>query len=272
MMYLPLLRTVLTDLHRAGRTEYVPILSNRGLLRIKLLQWISRLLERRGFAICRVKHTSVEMRSQGKDWPGSAETMIGMKRLQNIDYCLRQIYADRVPGDIIETGVWRGGACIYMNAFMHTLGLPPRDLYVCDSFEGLPKPDGRYREDEGDTSYMYPELSISQEEVQHNFKKYNLLTANVHFVKGWFKDTLHTIPSNGYALIRLDGDMYSSTMDALRVLYPELSVGGFCIIDDYGAVPGCKQAVDDYRNYHGITEPIQEIDWGGVYWRKEIAQ
>jgi O-methyltransferase len=62
--------------------------------------------------------------------------------------------------------------------------------------------------------------------------------------------------------------MYSSTMDAISVLYPKLSPGGFCIVDDYGAVAGCKQAITDYREAEGITEPIEVIDWGGVYWRR----
>ena len=69
-------------------------------------------------------------------------------------------------------------------------------------------------------------------------------------------------------MLRLDGDMYESTMDALTNLYPKLSSGGFCIVDDFGAIPACKQAVDDYRERNGIKETMVEIDWTGVFWRK----
>jgi O-methyltransferase len=75
----------------------------------------------------------------------------------------------------------------------------------------------------------------------------------------------------GAALIRLDGDMYSSTIVALQSLYPKLSPGGFIIVDDYGAIPACKQAVTDFRSQLGIDEPIERIDWTGVWWRKQPA-
>jgi O-methyltransferase len=69
-------------------------------------------------------------------------------------------------------------------------------------------------------------------------------------------------------VLRLDGDLYESTMDALTALYPKLSPGGYAIVDDYGAIPACRQAVHDYRDAHGITEPIQEVDWTGAYWQR----
>jgi hypothetical protein len=62
--------------------------------------------------------------------------------------------------------------------------------------------------------------------------------------------------------------MYGSTMDALTNLYPSLSVGGFLIVDDYYALAPCRMAVDDYRNKHGIIDPIQRIDWTGAFWRR----
>jgi O-methyltransferase len=88
------------------------------------------------------------------------------------------------------------------------------------------------------------------------------------FLKGWFKDTLPTAPIQRIAVMRLDGDMYESTMDGLTNLYPKLSKGGFCIIDDYG-LDGCKKAVDDFRQQHGITAELKRVDWTGSYWRKD---
>ena len=94
-----------------------------------------------------------------------------------------------------------------------------------------------------------------------------MLFRSVVFLKGWFKDTLPRAPIERLAVLRLDGDMYGSTMDALDNLYPKLSGGGFCIVDDY-ALPACRQAVDDYRARHGIGAPLLEVDWTGRYWRK----
>jgi hypothetical protein len=62
--------------------------------------------------------------------------------------------------------------------------------------------------------------------------------------------------------------MYESTMDGLVNLYPKLSTGGYCIVDDWGAVEGCKKAIVDYRSQHNITDEIIDIDGSGVYWKK----
>jgi O-methyltransferase len=196
--------------------------------------------------------------------------MVGMKRLDNIEFCFRQIVKDNIPGDFIETGVWRGGSVIFMKALLKNAGISDRTVWVADSFDGLPEPDeSKYPADKGDGHHTERELAITQEQVKKNFEKYNLLDENVKFLKGWFKDTLPTAPINSLALLRLDGDMYESTMDGLTNLYPKLSKGGFLIVDDWGAVPGCQLAVKDYRAMHGITEEIKTIDWTGVYWRKE---
>ena len=105
----------------------------------------------------------------------------------------------------------------------------------------------------------------------NNFKKYNCLDDNVIFLKGWFRDTLPTLNKDQkFSIIRLDGDMYSSTMDALDNLYPKLSIGGYCIIDDY-ALKGCAEAVHDYintNNLHVKMHFIPEAGASAVYWKK----
>jgi len=142
-------------------------------------------------------------------------------------------------------------------------------VWVADSFEGLPQGDGaKYPADEGDVHHTYNDfLSVSLEEVTDNFSKYNLLDEQVRFLKGWFKDTLPTAPIKGLAILRLDGDMYESTTDALTHLYNRVSAGGYVIVDDYH-LAGCRQAVQDYRASHGIDEEIRDIDGMGVYWQK----
>ena len=195
--------------------------------------------------------------------------MIGLQRLENIEACMKRVLQDGVPGDFIETGIWRGGATIFMRGLLKVYGIEDRLVYAADSFEGLPPPNlASYRVDAGDIHSTIGFLAISQEEVQENFRRYGLLDNQVKFLKGWFKDTLPTVRDRRWAVIRLDGDMYESTMDALTNLYDNLSVGGFVIIDDYGCLPRWKQAGDDLRATHGVTETIEQVDWTGVFWRK----
>jgi O-methyltransferase len=157
-----------------------------------------------------------------------------------------------------------------MRAILAAHGVTDRRVFVADSFEGLPKPDAeKYPHDKGDRLHRYEALAVSKEEVEHNFAKYGLLDEQVVFLKGWFADTLPTAPVDQLAVLRLDGDMYQSTMDALKPLYPKLSSGGYCIVDDYYAIEQCRAAVDDYRAAHGLTEELHQIDWTGVYWRKK---
>jgi O-methyltransferase len=214
------------------------------------------------------KPFDAEAREQGLDWPATAQSMIGHRRMLNVQTLAEQVIHERVPGDFIETGVWRGGACIMMRAVLRAHGVLDRRVWVADSFAGLPQPSPeRYPLDAGDTHFRMPELAISMTEVQRNFERYGLLDDRVCFLRGWFKDTLPTAPTGPLALMRLDGDMYESTIDALDALFHRLSPGGFVIIDDYGYVESCRAAVDDFRARHGIVDPVQTIDRFGVYWR-----
>lgn len=202
------------------------------------------------------------------EWRQPAHTMAGLKRLDNVQTCFEQVLRDDVPGDLIETGVWRGGVPIFMRAMLAAYGVTDRLVWLADSFRGLPPPaPGLYPEDEGDMLHAIDELRVSRAQVQSHFDRYGLLDDRVRFLEGWFRDTLPHAPIERLAILRLDGDMYESTMDALTHLYPKLSEGGFLIVDDYGAIPSCRRAVHDYREAHGITEEIVPIDWTGVYWR-----
>lgn len=200
---------------------------------------------------------------RGTVWPKYAHTMVGWERLSNLQACFQQVLKDRIPGDFIETGVWRGGCCIFLAGLLKARG-DQRRVWVCDSFQGLAKPTAA--EDGLDLS-KYQELVIPLEEVRANFKRYGLLDERVIFVPGWFKDTLHTLPLGQLSILRLDGDYYESTMTALNVLYPKLAPGGYCIIDDYCLLT-CTRATDDYRAAHNITDPLVKIDQSAVFWRK----
>jgi hypothetical protein len=209
-------------------------------------------------------------RVEGQDWPAQAHTMIGIHRLDNLHFCVEDVLARGVAGDLMETGVWRGGATILMRAVLKVNGVTDRLVWVVDSFAGLPPPNPeKYPLDETLVFHQYKELAVSLEEVQRNFNRYNLLDDQVRFLKGWFRDTLPTAPVKSLAVLRLDGDLYESTMDALVHMYPKLSSGGYAIVDDYGDIPACRQAVHDYRAQHRIDEEIMPIDGHGVFWRKE---
>ena len=156
-----------------------------------------------------------------------------------------------------------------MRAALKAHGVKDRTVWVADSFEGLPAPNPeKYPVDAGLKLHEAEFLAVSLETVKNNFRRYGLLDDQVKFLKGWFKDTLPIAPIEKLAVLRLDGDLYESTMDALVNLYPRLSPGGYIIVDDYGAIYQCKKAVSDYRKKHNITEPIIKIDWAGVYWQK----
>lgn len=208
-------------------------------------------------------------RETGLDWPSQAHSMIGLERMNNLHSCVEQVLRDNVPGDLIETGVWRGGASIFMRAVLRAHDVRDRSVWVADSFEGLPPPNAeKYPQDKRVRLDKVSTLAVSLEDVKANFERYGLLDDQVKFLKGWFRDTLPGAPVERLAVLRLDGDLYESTTDALTSLYPKLTPGGFVIVDDYGAFKPCRDAVHDYRRAHGIEDPIETIDWSGSYWRK----
>lgn len=246
--------------------------SGSGALHKTVANEVGRLVGRLGFEIAYKKPYDPSLRAIGRDWPARADSMIGLARMNNIKECVETVIRDSVPGDLIETGVWRGGACIFMRGVLKAYGDTDRTVWVADSFEGLPAPDAaRFPADAGDELHKKGGLAVGVEQVKHNFERYGLLDEQVRFLVGWFKDTLPTAPVEQVAVMRLDGDMYESTIQAIEALYPKLSPGGFCIIDDYGShMSQCGRAIHDYRDQHGITEEIVDVDGFGAYWRKAL--
>ncbi len=113
------------------------------------------------------------LRELGRDWPRQAHTMIGQRRLRNLRELVETAIREHIPGDLIETGAWRGGACILMRATLAAFGDQERRVYVADSFQGLPPPDPEnYPTDLGDRLHTFQELSVSLGEVKANFAKY----------------------------------------------------------------------------------------------------
>jgi O-methyltransferase len=266
-LYLDLLKKCLTR-YLFGES-YVPAVPPRGTLKHTAFEPVRRWLAGKDMEVIRHVPFDHQGRAEGRDWPARAESMAGLKRLDNLLFCVTDVLRRGVPGDLIETGAWRGGVTIFMRAILEAYGDPDRRVWVADSFQGLPKPDPeRWPAEAGDEHWTMEQLAVPLEEVQANFARYGLLDERVRFLPGWFKDTLPTAPIERLAVLRLDGDMYGSTMEALDALYPKLSQGGYVIVDDYGAIPQCKEAVTDFRTAHGIIDPMEPVDWTGVYWQR----
>lgn len=270
-LYIELLKKSLIDYSKINSFEYYPLTIVNSNWKTAFLYPLDKLFRMRNFAICKLKFVFKDKRLSGYDWPANADTMIGLNRLNNIEQCIHSIIKDKIPGDFIETGVWRGGATILMRGILKVLEINDRKVWVADSFKGLPKPDSKkYKADRNNKLHTLKILTASLNEVKNNFLKYDLLDNQVIFLEGWFKDTLAEAPIDKLSLLRLDGDMYESTILALTYLYPKLSNGGYIIVDDYNAFDYCKQAVNDYRNEHNIKEQIIEIDKEAIYWRKTL--
>jgi O-methyltransferase len=266
-LYLDLMKRTLTYLVY-GQEQFTPMKRPANFVKARVYD----ALRRRGVMPMRALSIDREARINGRDWPPIAYTMIGMKRLENLQQCATEILRNNIPGDFIEAGTWRGGAAIFLRAILKAYGIEDRCLYVADSFAGLPASDAERFPAEQGFDHSDPFLAVSLDQVKLNFSRFGLLDEQAHFVKGWFKDTLPKLQERKWSLIRLDGDMYESTMDSLRHLYPNLSAGGYIVIDDYGGLSCCREAVHDYRDMNQIKEPIKEVDWTGVYWQKQGSQ
>jgi len=204
----------------------------------------------------------------GRDWPSSAATMIGLARLRNLRVLTERVVEEGIAGDLLEAGVWRGGACILMRGVLAAYGIADRTVWAADSFAGLPVADPMtYPTDAGDQHATVEALRVTSEEVKANFQRFGLLDQQVRFLINWFVDTLPGAPIERLAILRLDGDVYASTKQTLDALYGKVSSGGYVIVDDY-ILAGCRQAVDDYRERNAIADKLVDVDGAAVYWRK----
>lgn len=206
-----------------------------------------------------------EANARGEYHHSEAESMIGITGLSNVEACVIDCLRRNVPGDLMEAGVWRGGTTMFMRAILNLYGDTTRKVWVADSFEGCPKP--REEQEKGDSHWQNNFIAVDLDTVKANFLRYDLLDDRVCFLRGWFCDTLPNAPIKQLAVLRIDGDMYSSTMDVLRAMYHRVSPGGYVIIDDYYTIEICRQAVDDFRAQDGIENPILPVDACRGYWQ-----
>lgn len=266
-LYLDLLKRSLT--RGLFGEVLVPLSLEEPSFKKRLLGPFAKLLRRRGIVLAR----AISMRGAFDKSPPrqirTADTLIGPVGLDNLQQLIEDVLRLETPGDLIETGVWRGGAVIFMRGVLEAHGDETRTVWAADSFAGLPaRGTTRYAEDEVDVDWAQETwLVVPLDEVKRTIERYGLLDDRIRFLPGWFHETLADAPIDRLALMRLDGDMYSSTMDALELLYPKLSVGGYVVVDDY-VLPNCAAAVDAFREKHGIEDELVQVDRAIVYWQR----
>jgi len=265
-LYLDLLKRTLTRAQVVGLYERHTLKPGISIIS-RLSPFLNPFLRRKGLELVRLKAAEVEPYMDASNFNldrlEDGETMVGLRQLDNVQFCVTDAIHRKVPGDLIEAGAWRGGVTILMRAVLKAVGDGNRKVWVADSFEGLPAFD-RERNGGGWEPGM---MAVSLDEAKMNFRRYGLLDDQVRFLKGFFSDTLPAAPITTLAVLRSDADLYESTRDVLNNLYPKLSVGGYAIFDDYKA--GCRRAIDEYRASHHITEQMLPIDSLAVYWRRE---
>jgi len=179
-------------------------------------------------------------------------------------------------GDFIETGVFTGSTAALLKNILEAceMGQPPthkRKLYLADSWEGLPKLETQA--DINDPLAGEGFFKSSYHGFLEFFYNIGFLDQSVIILRGWFSATLPALKQKKFSFLRLDGDLYISTMDALNNLYPSLSPGGYVYVDDYGSFTSCKAAVDEYRTTHNITEPLHvyKKDPEAAWWQKKVS-
>jgi O-methyltransferase len=275
--YLTLLKKCLTaslyaesawyEFRRTPRRNPNPPRKSRPV-RDRLNDALVKFLAHRSMKLFKVLPYEADKRELGQDWPCFGYTMVGIRRLDNLQFCVEEVLKNNVPGDLIETGVWRGGCVAFMRAVLRQHGVTDRVVWAADSFEGMPSPNAEaYPDDSGADLTDVDILKVSLDQVKANLRLLDLLDDQVRFLKGWFSQTLPGAPIERLALLRLDGDLYESTMDALSALYPRLSPGGYVIVDDYLGWPMCRKAVDGYLAEQNIKADIKSIDGSAVYWQ-----
>lgn len=266
-IYLDLMKKVLTRALLANGLERHTIIPHGP--KSRLLCRFNRVAARFGLEAVRLAESSaedyLESGHAAMNRVEDAETMLGTRQLDHMQQCIVDVLTRNVPGDLLEAGVWRGGMTIFMRAVLKAYENIDRKVWVADSFAGLPEIDRQHET----FAWQKGDMAISLQTVKHNFARYGLLDEQVSFLKGFFADTLPKAPIQSLAILRVDADLYQSTLDVLRNLYSKLSVGGYAIFDDYQNLPDCRRAIDVFRARHGIDEEICRIDERAVYWQKQ---
>jgi len=177
-------------------------------------------------------------------------------------------------GDVVETGVYQGGSSAVILKVLLTYDRCGKQFWAFDSFQGLPNIT---KKDQVGEQIVGAQGSFvaGVDEFKANLEARGVWNeSRVRIVPGWFSDTVGKAGVKTISFLRLDGDLYHSTLDVLKGFYPLVTQGGYIYVDDYGSFNGCRHAVDEYRAEHHVYEPMHWIrETGGsveaVWWRKD---
>lgn len=202
-------------------------------------------------------------------------TMTSADRLWALIQAVRYVVAADIPGDLVECGIWRGGSSMAMAKTLRECGQLTRRIWLYDTFKGMTEPlpvdvethSGRPAREALEAEQKNAAGSVwcvaSKDDVCTNLKKTDYPSDNFKIVEGDVRETLPRETPGQISLLRLDTDWYESTRIELERLYPKLSPGGVCIIDDYGYWDGARKAVDEYLQRHEIRVLLNKIDQAG---------
>jgi hypothetical protein len=184
-----------------------------------------------------------------------------------------------IIGDLVETGVNTGTSSCLMMRMMMRFDNCNRRLWAFDSFEGLPKPTGE--DGVWGMGAHKGQMAVSQELFETNMKRWGAWNeTRIVVTKGFFNETLPSSHIGKISFLRLDGDLFASTWDALTNLYHKVVPGGFVYVDDFGSFEGCREAIDSFRTKHHIYEPlhfvreenqVKYIMFEAVWWQKRLV-
>jgi cephalosporin hydroxylase len=200
-------------------------------------------------------------------------TTMGRIRIDQLEQALDLVRSENVPGDLVECGTGRGGGAIFLRGYLDAWFMNNRQVWVADAFRGSPRSDtGVPLNDDKELPVPgggagFPLLRGDLNMVRDGFDRFDLLDERVRFVEGDLIETLPHAPIEQIALLRLGDDQGQSVGDILDELYDKVAIGGVVVVDDY-VEEDCHQAVDEFRARRGVDEPIERIDWAGVWWRK----
>jgi hypothetical protein len=259
-------------LSKLDKFNYSPLNYNNNIFKNLIKFFLKLIISKKNQIVIKSKLNDYEIEN-GLVRSTNSFSMVGTKRLRNIKFLLEELFKNNIDGDLIEAGIWKGGVLIYMRACLLAYGVDKK-VYGADSFEGLPPIDDiNYPSDKIYRKILKKGndkgLIVTENEVIDNLDKFGFNDKNTILLKGWFDQTLKDERIKKICLLRIDGDMYKSTYEALNLLYKKVVKGGYIIVDDYGLKSGsCKQAVDDFRLKQNITSDLINIDWSGVFWKK----
>jgi hypothetical protein len=201
-------------------------------------------------------------------------TQTSPERIASLCEATRYLAKARIPGAIVECGVWRGGSMMAVIRTLLKAGDTTRDLFLYDTYEGMTEPgandvtrDGTPASvlmrdaSKGDAESIWCYASL--DEVRRNVGKMGYPKEKLHFVQGKVEDTIPESAPERIALLRLDTDWYESTRHELTHLYPRLAAGGVLIVDDYGHWQGSRRAVDEWIAQTGVQILLNRIDYTG---------